>query len=107
MDLITIQNDKPILKPETASKIAEFERQAKAIEAKSKALRAEIQKEMEALGLIKIETDDLLISYVAPYDKENFDKKTFKDENPLLYDEYVTMTRAKASVRIKLKEAKK
>ena len=60
--------------------------------------------EMEDKGILSIDTEDLHISYVAPCDRERFDTKTFKAENPLIYDEYVTMSHVRSSVRIKVKD---
>ena len=58
---------------------------------------------MEENQVIKLETPDLLISYVASTDRETFDSKTFKADQQDLYDEYVKMSPVKASIRIKLK----
>ena len=67
-------------------------------------IKQAILSEMEAENILSIETDDLKISYVAPFDRETFDTKTFQKENQELYDNYVKMTPVKSSIRIKLKE---
>ena len=86
--------------------MAEFERQAKEIKAKEDELKQRILEEMESNGILKIETDDLVISYVAPTSRESFDSKAFRKANPDLYDEYVSISSVKASVRMKLKGVK-
>ena len=58
--------------------------------------------EMEARGIAKLECDGLSVSYIAPTDRETFDKKRFKAENPDMYDDYVDMKPVKASIRIKV-----
>lgn len=58
--------------------------------------------EMEARGIAKLECDGLSVSYIAPIDRETFDKKRFKADHPELHDEYVTMKPVKASIRIKV-----
>ena len=103
MELIKIENEIAILNPEVSEKIAEFERQAKAIKEQEDNLKEAILKEMEENQVIKLDTPDLLISYVTSIDRETFDSKTFKAEHQDLYDEYVKMTPVKASIRIKLK----
>lgn len=103
-ELILIENGEPVLRAEISSKIAEWERMVKSIEEQEKALRSEILAEMEDKGIIQIKTDELIISYVAPTDRERFDSKTFRAENPLIYDEYVTMSPVKSSIRIKVRE---
>ena len=102
-ELITITNGIASLNPETAQQIAEFERRAKEIKDAEDVLRAEILKEMSSKGIISITTDELTISYVAPSDRETFDSKRFRADNPDLYDEYVRMSPVKESLRIKLK----
>lgn len=103
MELIKIENNVPILDAEISSQIAEFERQAKFIEEQEKRLKSAILKEMEAKGIIGIETDALKITYVAPTDREKFDSKQFRSDHSELYDEYVSMTPVKSSIRIKVK----
>lgn len=102
-ELIKIENGAALLDPETAERIAEFEAAAKRIKDRSDALKAEILKEMEAKGVIKLETPEMIISYIAPTDRETFKSKEFRADHPQMYDEYVKMSPVKASVRIKLK----
>lgn len=103
MALIKVENNVPVLDAEISSQIAEFERQAKFIEEQEKRLKNAILTEMEAKGIIGIETDDLKITYVAPTDREKFDSKGFKSDHSELYDEYVSMIPVKSSIRIKVK----
>lgn len=103
MELIKVENGLSILDEEASKKIAEFERQIKEIKAKEDEIKQAILEEMEAKNIIKIDTEDLMISYVAPSDRETFDSKAFKEEHQDLYDEYVKMTPVKSSIRIKVK----
>ena len=103
MNLIKIENETALLNADVSKKIADFEKQLKAIKEQEDILKQEILGEMEAKGIIKIETDDLMISYVASSDRETFDSKTFKEEHQDLYDDYVKMTPVKSSIRIKTK----
>ena len=59
--------------------------------------------EMKNKGIKKIETPDVIISYVDASDRETFDTKQFREDNPDMYDEYVKFTPVKASIRIKAK----
>lgn len=104
MELIKIENNLPLLDAETARIIAQFERAIKNIKEQEDALKTAILDEMERKGIVKIETEEMTISYVASYDKENFKSKEFKKDHADLYDEYVKMSPVKASVRIKLNE---
>ena len=104
-ELITVENGAAILVPEIAEKIAEFERMAKDIKTKEDELRKAILEEMEAKGIAGTnnEVEGIAITYVAPAQRETFDSKSFRAANPDLYDEYVTFTDVKSSIRIKLK----
>ena len=101
--LISIENNVAVLMPSASAMLADFEREAKAIEEKQKALKKRILEEMEKHGIIKIETDDLTITYVAQTSREMFDTKSFKADNPDLYDEYIKIGAVAPSVRIKVK----
>jgi regulator of replication initiation timing len=101
-DLIKIENGNTILDIAVSNQIAEFERQAKAIKEQEEALKEAIKAEMEAKGILKIETDGMTISYIAPTTRETFDNRKFKADNPDMYDEYVKLSPVKSSIRIKL-----
>ena len=103
MDLITLNNDVAILDIEVSKKIAEFERQVKEIKAKEDELKQAILAEMESKNIIKLDTDALAITYVAPTTRETLDSKALKEELPDIYDTYVKISPVKASVRLKLK----
>lgn len=103
MELIKYENDIAILDIETSAKIAEFERQAKAIKEQEDKLKKAILEEMESKNIIKLETDDLMINYIASTDRETFDSKAFRQDHEDLYDDYVKMTPVKSSIRIKVK----
>jgi predicted phage-related endonuclease len=105
-ELITIENGTAVLAPETAAKLAEFERKAKEIKEAEDEIRAKILEEMQQNDIKKIETDDMVISFVDASDRETFQTKEFRAEHADLYDEYVKITTVKPSVRIKLKESK-
>ncbi len=103
MELIKVYGEAAILDGTTAKHIAEFEKMAKDIKAKEDELKKAILAEMESKGIIKLETDELTISYVASTDRETFDSKKLRADNPDLYDEYIRISTVKPSVRIKLK----
>lgn len=103
MELITIKDETAILDRETATKIAEFERIAKEIKAKEDELKKAILNEMESKQLIKLDTDNLTITYIAPTERESLDSKTLRAELPDIYDAYVKISPVKPSIRIKLK----
>ena len=91
------------LLPRVAQNIAEFERKVKELKAKEDELKKEILKEMESKGIIKLDTDELVITYVAPTERETLDTKTLRDELPDIYDAYVKIAPVKSSIIVKLK----
>lgn len=104
MSLITIdENKNAVLDPSTASEFAYFERQIKYIKEQEELLKQAIKKEMEENGIIKLDTDDLTITYILGFDRETFDTKGFKADYPTLYDDYVLMKPVSSSIRIKVK----
>ena len=105
-NLIRIEQNTALLNPEVSSQLAEFERMANEIKDQQKKLKDKILAEMEEYGILKIETDELTISYIAESSRETFDSKAFRKDNPDLYDEYVKIGTVSASVRMKLKENK-
>ena len=58
---------------------------------------------MEEKNIIKLETNELIITYVAETYRESFDSKTLKAEDEELYNKYVQISPVKSSVRIKVK----
>ena len=102
--LIRVEQNNALLKPEVAIALAEFERMAKEIKSKQDELKQRILAEMEEHGILKVETDELTITYVAPTSRETFDSKAFRKDNPDLYDEYVKISTVSASVRMKVKD---
>ena len=103
MELIKLTNDTAILDGSTASKIADFERQVKELKTKEDELKKAILKEMQDKSIIKLDTEKLTITYVAPYDKETLESKVLKEELPDIYDTYIKISPVKPSIRIKLK----
>ena len=103
-DLITIENNVPVLNIETIGKIKEIEKVRKAIEDAEKTIREQIKAEMESKMIKTIKTPDFTITYRAEYDRENFDKKAFKKDHPDLHDQYITMSHCQSSITIKMEE---
>ena len=101
-ELITVSQGVALLDAQTAVRIAEFERKMKEIKAAEDALKAMILEEMESKGIKSIKTDDMMISFVAASEKETFDSKQLRADEPDMYDKYIKMTPVKASIRIKL-----
>lgn len=102
-ELIKMENNIPLLNPQISERIADFEREIKLLKDAEDKLKQAILEEMEQKGIVKIETEDMTITYIAPTDREKFDSKQFRSEHAELYDEYVSMTPVKSSIRIKLK----
>jgi len=102
-NLITIDNDKAILKEEMVKVIIETEEKIKELKLIQDSYKKAILSAMQENGVIKIVDDisGLNISYVeAKENLEKFNQDKFREENPDLYDEYVTMDGKKSAYLI-------
>ena len=103
MELIKIKNDLVTLDESVSKQIADFEKQIKELKEQEEEIKQAIIEQMELNDVIKFDTDELTITYIAPTERETFDSKLFKEEHQDLYDEYIKMTPVKSSIRIKVK----
>lgn len=106
-ELIKIENDTAILENKMVEDLITVELQIKELKKIQDAYKETIKKAMEEKGVIKLadETTGLTISYIAAQNNlEKFNKDKFQEENPDIYDKYVTMDGKKSAyitVRIK------
>ena len=88
-ELIVYENNTALLNRDVAVKLAEFERMAKEVKAKQDELKQRILEEMESKGIV----DHFLCSTHS---------KTFRKDHPDLYDEYVSISTVRSSIRMKV-----
>lgn len=105
-ELIQKINNVAVLNTATINMLIDIDKKKKELEEAEKIIRNALLVEMRNEGIAKIESEELLINYIAPSDKESFDSKTFRAEHPDLYDNYVKMSHAKDSIRINIKDGK-
>lgn len=103
MELIKVENGEYGLVKDAVNTIVAIENEMKKLKEMQDNYKEELLNAMEQNNIIKLETDELVITYVAPTDRETFDSKAFKAEHQDLYDEYVKMSSVKSSVRLKVK----
>ncbi|MBQ4244579.1 MAG: hypothetical protein II702_06670 [Clostridia bacterium] len=96
--------DVPTLSPYYIREIKALEAAEAEIKAAKEQLREKLLSEMERKGIVKIENPELTVYYIAAGDRETFDSKALKKDDPGLYDRYARLTPYKASLRIKVKE---
>lgn len=101
MNEIILQNNN--INADAENKIISIEKEISRLKTVQDELKKSLLAEMEAKGLIKVETPNLVISYIAPSDRETFDSKKLREDNPDLYDEYIKISPVKSSIRIKVK----
>ncbi len=102
-EILIINGFEANLNPVIATKIREFEKQVKEIQAKEDELREKLLIAMRENGITKIDSEGLSITYIAPTKKETFDTKRIREERPDLYLEYVKVSNVKDSIKIRLK----
>lgn len=104
-DIIKVENGNAVIDNAAADLIYFYEKRMKELKDAEEKLRAELLEAMEQNAVVQIKTDKMTLSYVAPSDREWFDKKKFREENADLYDKYIKMKPTKASVRITIAKA--
>lgn len=102
-ELIKVENGNVALVEDAVRTIVEIENMIKGLKAKKDEYTATLLEAMEANDIKKFDNEKLTITYIAPSDRETFDSKKFKEEHQDLYDEYVSMSKVKSSIRIKVK----
>ena len=106
-NLITLENDKAILKEEVIAQVIEIEDKIKELKKIQDEYKKAIMSAMEEKGLIKLtdEITGLSITYIeAKENLEKFNAEKLREDHPELYDEYVTMDGKKSAyitIRIK------
>ena len=104
MNILALKENEVMISPDTVAAIIRLENQAKRVAEEQKAFRQALLEEMEEKGIRKVEVPGLTITYVDATDREQFDKKAFRSDNPDLYDQYITFAPVKSSVRVKVGE---
>jgi hypothetical protein len=103
MELIKIENGLEVATQQLIDEALEIKYLEEKLKVKKDSLTLSLLEEMRDKGIKKIETPDVVISYIEESERETLDSKRFRTENPDLYDEYVKFTPVKASIRIKAK----
>lgn len=88
---------------EVCEKIISLEKQAKEIKKQQDSMKKDILDAMQKYGVLKIDNEFLKIAFIPEHDTEKFDSKTFKEENPDVYDLYAKISKVKPSIRITVK----
>ena len=85
------------------SELKMIEEEKKELIKKERTIREKLLKEMEDKNILKLENENISITYKAPTERETFRTKDFKKDLPDLYDTYVEFTPVKGSLLIKIK----
>lgn len=101
--MVKLENGEYGLVNDAINTIVEIEKQIKDLKALQDSYKENLLKEMEENNVLKIDTEELSISYVAPSTRETLDSKKLKEDLPDIYDLYVKFTDVKSSLRIKVK----
>lgn len=107
-EIITLENGISIIDDERANRIMNLKMIKEQADKQLKSETDQILDEMESKGILKASNEivGIEVTYIAPSDRESFDSKRLREDNPDLYDEYVKISTVKSSVRIKLKDGK-
>ena len=102
-DLIVKKEDNYQLTDTIISELRLIDEEEKELKEKKEKIREILLKEMEDKNIIKLENENISITYKAPTERETFRTAKFKKDLPDLYDTYVEFTPVKGSLLIKIK----
>ena len=97
------KNNQLVLNKSVAEMLVVCDKKIKEYEELKSSIIDKLKKEMEQNNIIKIETDEVVINYIAESYRETFDSKELKKEDDKLYNKYIKISKVKSSVRIKIK----
>jgi len=98
-----VKTDTDLIATRLVSEIGEITKEIKRLQDLESEFRSKVEKLFEDYGVEVWETDLFKISYSKAYERELFDSKKFKEENPDLFEKYKKTSRVKQSVKIKIK----
>lgn len=101
--LTVVQAGELVLNPDIEEVLIRRAQAAKKAKEEYDSFVAGLQAAMETEGLIKLETPRVLVNYIGESDRETFQSKAFRKDFPQLYDDYCTISKVKAQVRVKVK----
>ena len=102
-DLIVKKEDNYQLTDTIISELRLIDEEEKKVKEKKEKIREILLKEMEDKNILKLENENISITYKAPTERETFRTEKFKKDLPDLYDTYVEFTPVKSSLLIKIK----
>lgn len=102
-DLIEKKEDNYQLTNAVISELRLIDEEEKELKEKKEKIREILLKEMEDKNILKLENENISITYKAPTERETFRTAKFKKDLPDLYDTYVEFTPVKSSLLIKIK----
>lgn len=91
------------LHPRALQKIISLAETIAAYETEYNSLKNAILNAMAEQNIVKIDTEEVLINYIAPTTIESLDAKRLKEDLPNIYDEYARITQVKARLKVKIK----
>lgn len=94
------------LSAELSKQIAELETAYKELEEKEKAMKTALRDAMKEGMIVKIDNDDISVSYVGPSTQEKIDSKALKADLPDIYNTYCNISPRADYVKLVVKEKK-
>lgn len=79
------KNGDMVLSESAVAEILDFEVKRKEMEKLGKKIKKVLTEGMEEYGIKKVETDDVLITYVEPTESVGLDQKKLKEEHKKVY----------------------
>lgn len=89
--------------PEISQEIARNELLIKQLSERQKEIKAALLEAMRDAGVIKIDNDNIKVTYVAPTTSESLDSKELKKDLPDIYNTYCKISNRSDYIKIEVK----
>lgn len=100
--VINKEENNLIVPKDVQLKLINLEKTIKELKAQDEEIKKTILQGMIDNGIKQFKSDDLTITLIESQEREYFDQKAFRTDNPDLYDGYVSFRKQAPSIRIKL-----
>ena len=102
-DIFECKSAEVLIPEQVTEKIVELEARIRELQTAERELKTKLINEMRRKGLLRVDNEDVVISYQPPGKIEEFDIGRLKAEQPDIYFAYLRFSPRTASVSIKVK----
>lgn len=102
-NLVTVKNGKINISKQFMTEWVSFQREAKAMEEKTKEIKEALRNAMEKYNVSKYENEFIKVTYRSASTRITVDSKKLKEDLPGIYEEYSKIVNVSSYVNIDIK----